>query len=163
VPVKSIYGWLGKWDGTWKSLLPKSHRPNRHPKAHIEVEIVLIVSIRREKGYIAPLLMYQELCERGYACSYGGMKPKPYDGGKFPGERVQLDVKYVPRKCLYGEKLYQFTVVDEYSRWSFREIYSAALFLQNLVKAAPFKIMGAQTDNGRTHTIRGQTRDTDTL
>jgi len=127
--------------------------------------------------------MFQELVERGYTRSYGGMKrffrrhfapptaplvsvekPKFYDGGKFPGERMQLDVKYVPRACLYGEKLYQFTAIDEYSRWCFREIYaehsaqSAKDFLKKLVKAAPFKIHEIQTDNGHewTNAMLGQ-------
>jgi len=183
VPVKSAYDWLSKWDGTWKTLVAKSHRPRSHPKAHTPEEIALMISITREKGFLPPLLMFQELLECGYTRSYGGMKrfirrhfstptaprvspdkPKPYDGGKFPGERMQLDVKYVPRVCLYGEKLYQFTAVDEYSRWCFREIYaehnenSAKDFLKKLVQAAPFKILEVQTDNGQewTKILSGQ-------
>ena len=183
VPVKSAYDWLTRWDGTWQSLAAKSHRPHSHPKAHTLEEISLMISITCEKGLLPPLLMFQELTERGYTRSYGGMKrfirrhfalptaprvspekPKVYDGGKFPGERLQLDVKYVPRVCLYGEKLYQFTAVDEYSRWCFREIYaehsdqSAKDFLKKLVKAAPFKILEVQTDNGHewTNALFGQ-------
>ena len=183
VPVKSAYDWLYKWDGTWQSLAAKSHRPHSHPKAHTEAEIALIIKIRREKGFIAPLLMYQELLERGYTRSYGGMKrflrkrfgrtkeafvkpekPKVYDGGIFPGERVQIDVKYVPKSSLYGEKLYQYTLVDEFSRWCYREIHAehsahaSGLFLRNAVKAAPFKIYEAQTDNGHefTNALFGQ-------
>jgi transposase InsO family protein len=129
--------------------------------------------------------MYQELCERGYTRSYGGMKrfirkhfgapkaplvspekPKVYDGGTFAGERVQIDVKYVPKASLYGEKLYQYTLVDEFSRWCYREIYaehnevSSGLFLRNAVKAAPFKIRMVQTDNGHefTNALFGQKR-----
>ena len=183
VPLKSAYDWLAKWDGTWKSLMNKSHRPHSHPKAHTADEIALMVTVTREKGFMAPLLMFQELTERGYTRSYGGMKrffrrhfaapsnplvsaekPKAYDGGKFPGERVQLDVKYVPRVCLYGERLYQFTAVDEYSRWCFRGIYvehnevSAKDFLKKLITEAPFKIIEIQTDNGQewTNALFGQ-------
>jgi transposase InsO family protein len=183
VPVKSTYDWLAKWDGTWQSLAAKSHRPHGHPRAHTPEEVALMISVTREKGFLPPLLMFQELVERGYTRSYGGMKrffrrhfatpaaplvspekPKVYDGGKYPGERVQLDVKYVPKACLYGEKLYQFTAVDEYSRWCFREIYaehsdqSARDFLKKLVKAAPFRILEIQTDNGHewTNELRGQ-------
>jgi transposase InsO family protein len=143
----------------------------------------LIVSVRRECGFIAPLLMYQELLERGYTRSYGGLKrflrkrfaapaaplahpkkPKAYEGGTYPGERVQIDVKYVPKECLYGERLDQYTLVDEYSRWCYREIhaehsnYISALFLRNAVGAAPFKIQMAQTDNGHefTNALFGQ-------
>lgn len=190
VPIKSTYDWLYKWDGTWESLVPKSHRPHGHPKAHTDEEVNLIIAVTREEGFLAPLLLYQELVERGYRRSYGGMKrfvrrhfaaptaplvkadkPKAYDGGKFPGERVQIDVKYVPRTCLYGEKLYQYTAVDEYSRWCFREVYSehsdysAQLFLRKLVSAAPFKIKEVQTDNGHewTNALSGQKCDLPTL
>jgi transposase InsO family protein len=190
VPVKTAYDWLNKWDGTWQSLAAKSHRPHGHPNAHSPEEIALMIEITRECGFLAPLLMYQELVERGYKRSYGGMKrfvrrhfaaptaplvsadkPKAYDGGKFPGERVQIDVKYVPKVCLYGEKLYQYTAVDEYSRWCFREIYSehsdysSKLFLQKLSETAPFKIHEVQTDNGHewTNALFGQKRDMPTL
>lgn len=185
VPVKTAYDWLNKWDGTWKSLADKSHRPHGHPKAHTETEIQMMISVTRECGFLSPLMMYQELCERGYTRSYGGMKrffrkhfaaptaplvlpkkPKVYDGGKYPGERVQLDVKYVPKASLYGEKLYQYTLVDEFSRWCYREIYAehnehaSSLFIRNAVKAAPFKIKEAQTDNGYefTNALGGQKR-----
>jgi len=164
----------------------KSHRPHNHPKAHTEAEIKMMIGVTRECGFLPPLLMYQELLERGYTRSYGGMKrflrkhfaaptaplvrpekPKVYEGGIFPGERVQIDVKYVPKSCLYGEKLYQYTLVDEYSRWCYREIHaelsevSSSIFLRNAVKAAPFKIHAAQTDNGFefTNALRGQKRE----
>jgi predicted SAM-dependent methyltransferase len=74
VAIKTAYDWQYKWDGTWRSLVAKSRRPNSHPKAHTEKEIALIIEVRREQGFIAPLLMYQELVERGYTRSYGGMK-----------------------------------------------------------------------------------------
>ena len=183
VPVKTAYDWLYRWDGTWQSLAAKSHRPHKHPKAHTTAEIQMMINVTCECGFLPPLLMYQELCERGYTRSYGGMKrfyrkhfaaptaplvnpkkPEVYDGGTFPGERVQIDVKYVPRACLYGEKLYQYTLVDEYSRWCYREIhaehsaYISGLFIRRAVKAAPFKIKMAQTDNGQefTNALFGQ-------
>ena len=186
VPIKTAYDWLCKWDGTWQSLAAKSHRPHSHPKAHTEAEAQMIISVTRECGFLPPLLMYQELCERGYTRSYGGMKrfirkrftrptkplvkpekPKAYDGGAFPGERVQIDVKYVPKACLCGERLYQYTLIDEHSRWCYREIhrehndYVAGIFLRNAVKVAPFKIKEAQTDNGWefTNAIWGQKRE----
>ena len=189
IPVKSVYDWFKRWDGTWKSLEAKSHRPHRHPKAHTEAEVELMIKIRREKGFIEPLLMYQELLERGYTRSYGGMKrflrkrfasptaplaspekPKAYEGGKYPGDRVQIDVKFVPKLCLYGEKLYQYTLVYEFSRWCYREIhnehsaYISGLFIRRAAKAAPFKIREAQTDNGHefTNAIFGQSPDNPT-
>ena len=186
VAVKSAYDWLYKWDGTWQSLVAKSHRPHSHPNAHTEAEIKMMIEVTRAHGFLAPLLMYQELLERGYTRSYGGMKrflrkhfkqptaplvrpekPKPYDGGTYPGERAQIDVKYVPKASLYGEKLYQYTLVDEYSRWCYREIhpehsdYISSHFLRRAVKVAPFSICEVQTDNGHefTNAMFGQKRE----
>ena len=82
-------------------------------------------------------------------------KPKPYQRADYPGQKVQIDVKYVPSRCVAnGQKYYQFTAVDECTRWAFREMYderstySARDFLLNLVTIAPFPIRLAQTDNG---------------
>jgi transposase InsO family protein len=189
VPVKTAYDWLYKWDGSWQSLAAKSHRPHSHPNAHSDEEIQLMITVTRDCGFLPPLLMYQELLERGYTRSYGGLKrfyrkhfaspaaplvrpkkPEVYDGGKYPGERVQIDIKYVPKANLYGERLYQYTLIDEYSRWCYREIYAehnehvSDLFIRNAVKAAPFKIRMAQTDNGYefTNVLFGQKREDST-
>jgi hypothetical protein len=74
---------------------------------------------------------------------------------------VQIDVKYVPKECIARrvahssyKSYYQFTAVDEYSRWTYRQMYddkssySAKLFLNELFIAAPFDIHIVQTDNG---------------
>jgi transposase InsO family protein len=146
----------------------------------------MMIGVRRACGFLPPLLMYQELRERGYTRSYGGLKrfirkhfaapaaplvkpkkPQVYDGGKYPGERVQIDVKHVPKVSLYGEKLYQYTLVDEFSRWCYREIhaelseYASSLFVRNALKAAPFEIREVQTDNGYefTKALFGQKRE----
>ncbi len=51
--------------------------------------------------------------------------PKPYETPKTAGERVQIDVKYVPDTCLVKgmPKLYQYTAVDEATRLRFRVIF----------------------------------------
>lgn len=54
-------------------------------------------------------------------------RPKPYQQMTFPGERVQMDVKIVPRVCKAGEaaqnRLVQYTAIDEYSRLWFLKAY----------------------------------------
>jgi transposase len=116
--VKTIYDWLKRWDGTWQSLMDRSHKPKSHPKQHTDEEVQLIIDIYREKPSIEPLLLWQELKERGYTRSFGGTKrfvrkkfgfgrktkipknkPKLYHGGQFPGEKLQLDVKFMPSEC----------------------------------------------------------------
>ena len=75
----------------------------------------------------------------------------------YPGQRVQVDVKHVPSSCIVsenGERYYQYTAIDEYSRFRFvaafkeQSTYSSVQFLDMLVKAFPFKIECIQTDNG---------------
>ena len=93
-------------------------------------------------------------------------EPKPYEEMTYPGERVQVDVKYVPKKCMSkelqerGEKYYQYTGIDEYTRirylWFSNEhsTYESAKFIDKLVKAMPFEIKEIQTDNGFEFTNR---------
>ena len=72
----------------------------------------------------------------------------------------------MPKASLYGKKLYQYTLVDEFSRWCYREIHPAfsdhvsSQPLLGAVKAAPFEIREVQTDNGHefTNAIFGQKR-----
>ena len=101
--------------------------------------------------------------------------PKPYEKMAYPGQRVQIDVKYVPAVCLSNpairdEKFFQYTALDEYSRWRYVEAfeehntYSSAMFLEHLIKAFPFPIECVQTDNGPEFTNRFTTyRDKPTL
>lgn len=82
--------------------------------------------------------------------------PQPYDTPKIAGERVQIDVKYVPKDCLVKgmPQLYQYTAVDECTRLRCRVIFdehsnwNAVRFLHYVRKKFPFRIQGVQTDNG---------------
>lgn len=51
--------------------------------------------------------------------------PKPYEKMQYPGQRIQIDVKYVPALCISvpGKKFYQYTAIDEYSRYRFLEAF----------------------------------------
>ena len=76
-----------------------------------------------------------------------------------PGELVEIDVKYVPRK-LDNKRYYQFTAIDCASRWRYLKIYedndnkSAVDFVEELIKIASFKIKAIKTDNGFCFTNR---------
>lgn len=90
--------------------------------------------------------------------------PKPYEQMQYPGQRVQIDVKFVPAVCLVneakGKSFYQYTAIDEYSRFRYLEAfeehntYSSAVFLEHLIQAFPFPIHCVQTDNGTEFTKR---------
>ena len=59
-----------------------------------------------------------------------------------------------------GQKYYQYTAVDECSRWTYREMYdehstySSLDFLKKLILNAPFPLREVQTDNGSEFTNR---------
>ena len=93
-------------------------------------------------------------------------KTKPYIQMTFPGERVQIDVKTVPSRCIVGQfKLYQYTAIDEFSRIRFLKIYgekstyTSYKFLLEVIKRFPFKIYTVRTDNGAEFTKRLISKD----
>jgi len=173
VSRKAIYEWRNKYDGNWKSLMDKSHRPHHHPAEHTPEEYDLI---RRywEKNQDDRIVLWQKIRDKGYMRSYKSMcrairrmqlgntekarkgyKPKPYEQMTYPGQKVQIDVKFVPKYCVAGEeKYYQYTAIDEYTRLVYREMYdehstySSQDFIRKVVKFFPFKIELVQTDNG---------------
>ena len=73
--------------------------------------------------------------------------PKPYEQMQRPGQRIQIDVKVVPRSCIADPqlKLYQYTAIDEYSRYRIlgaypeQRTYSSANFLRKLSLHLPAK------------------------
>jgi transposase len=171
---KTVIKWAKRWDGTAESLRDRSRRPHHHPRQHSEEEIKKIRQVVKKHDWSDLLLAFQELQERhGYKRSYGAFKRivarmkaakpkkkkrrknKPYQRAAYPGQKLQLDVKFVPSKCIAnGQKYYQFTAKDECTRWTYREMYeehstySAHDFLLKLIEKAPFPIREIQTDNG---------------
>ncbi len=82
-------------------------------------------------------------------------KSQPYQRVDYPEQKVQIDVKFVPSYCVAcGQKYYQYTAVDECTRWTYREIYdehstySYVDFLKKLILNSPFRTREIQTDNG---------------
>lgn len=174
VSRKTVHKWLKRYNGTLESLEYKSHRPKSSPNAHTERELKLIRRLVKKHKWHDLILAYQELIERyGYSRSYGGFKrvvskmkdkkpkkktvkkPKPYKRADYVGQKVQVDVKFVPSDCTVdGKKYYVYIAVDECSRWAYRQMYeehstySSYQFLLELVEAAPFPIREIQTDNG---------------
>ena len=172
-----VYRWMKRYDGTPQSLADKSHRPHHHPNQHTSEELKLIADMRKRNTNAGLVVFWVKLRQRGYSRSITGLYrvlqktgqltvkppnpkyiPKPYEKMFYPGQRVQIDVKVVPTSCIVGdakgEKFYQYTAIDEYSRFRYLEAfkeqstYSSAIFLEHLVKAFKFPIECVQTDNG---------------
>lgn len=172
-----VYRWLNRYDGSINSLAYRSRRPHHHPNQHTDDEIALIKNMRRRNPHDGLVVFWVKLKQRGYQRSISGLwrilaklnlspvkppnpkyVPKPYEQMLYPGQRVQVDVKHVPSSCIvgqaYGQKFYQYTAIDEFSRFryveAFEEIstYSSKVFLEHMLKAFPFKVECVQTDNG---------------
>ena len=179
-----IYRWSKRYDGTLKSLEDRSHRPHSHPNQHRPDEIKLIQDMRRRNPNAGLVVFWVKLRLRGYTRSISGLYrflrksgqmteklpnpkyiPKPYEQMQYPGQRVQIDVKFVPKSCLVGAAAeeggyYQYTFLDEYSRFRYLEAfqehstYSSAEFIKHCAKKFPFVIECVQTDNGPEFTNR---------
>ena len=183
---KTIYRWREKYDGTAKSLKNKSRRPHGHPRQHKEEEIKMIKDYKNKNKETGLVVLWIKLRKAGYTRSITSLyrvmqrlgiyektpskrkeyEVKEYEKMRYPGERVQVDVKYVPSKSLTKEiremegRYYQYTAIDEYTRkrvlWASKEVSTLASteFIKVMVKKFPFKIECIQTDNGTEFTNR---------
>ena len=172
-----IYRWKKRYDGTLASLADRSRRPHHHPNEHTPQEIKLIRDMYRKNKHLGLVVLWVKLKQRGYSRSITGLWrilkkqkltpvkppnpkyiPKPYEQMLYPGQRVQVDVKQVPSACIVGaakgEKYYQYTAIDEFSRFRYLEAFkecsthSSDVFLKHILKAFPFNVECIQTDNG---------------
>lgn len=164
-----IYFWKTRWNGSVESLACQSRRPHHHPNQHTEAELNLIRNMRRRNPTLGMIELWQRLRKRGYTRCPESLfrvmrklgifpqikvrtpyKPKPYEQMQYPGQRVQVDMKVVPLKCLANpeERLYQYTAIDEYTRLSYlgaypeQSAYSSADFLEKMVTGSNAVVYG---------------------
>jgi len=155
-----------------------------HPSQHSKMEIDLVIKVHRHNKRLGMVCLWMHLkMNFGYTRSLSALykllrrenvidspkkrkrrKNKPYEPILMPGERFQIDVKHIPKECLVGslsgKKLYQYTAIDECTRWRhiavFDEIstFSSVEFLYQVLERFPFEISCIQTDNGSEFTSR---------
>ena len=121
----------------------------------------LIRDMRRRNPTLGMVELWHRLRQRGYARrpeslfrvmrklglfpgekQKSSYKPKPYEQMTYPGQRVQVDVKVVPQRCITDPelRLFQYTAIDEFTRLRFlaaypeQSTYSSADFLKKLAK-----------------------------
>lgn len=187
---RTIYRWRKRYDGTLASLKDKSRRPHHHPNEHTEEEIKLIKNYKANNKETGLVVLWVKLREAGYTRTIQGLyhvmqrigiykkspskkkesEPKEWISGTYPGEKVQIDVKNVPKKCMSkelqekNEKYYQYTGIDEFTRirytWFTNEhsTYMSSEFAKRIVKyfkeQYDIEIKTIQTDNGFEFTNR---------
>ena len=196
---RTIYRWIERYDGTLESLKDKSRRPHSHPNQQTEAEIELIKRYKANNKKTGLVVLWAKLKRAGYTRTVQGLyiamkrmgiykktpskkkkyEPIEWEEMKYPGQRVQVDVKQVPTNCLTkelqerGEKYYQYTAIDEYTRKRYlwftnaHDTYASTEFVERLIKVFPFKVECIQTDNGFEFTNRlswnGFNKDKETL
>ena len=183
---RTIYRWRKKYDGTLESLKDKSRRPHHHPNEHTEKEIKMIKNYKKNNKETGLVVLWVKLRKAGYTRTIQGLyqvmvrlgiytkapskkkgvQPPSVPIAKYPGERVQIDVKYVPMECLTkelkeeGRRFFQYTAIDEYTRIRYtyfceeHSTYESTNFVNRLIRYFPFKIELIQTDNGFEFTNR---------
>ncbi|HKK95189.1 MAG TPA: DDE-type integrase/transposase/recombinase [Anaerovoracaceae bacterium] len=172
-----VYRQLEKYDGDVRSLALRSRKPHHHPNTHANNELALIKKMLRRNGKYGLAEVYVRCQSKGYSRSFGSMcrqirkkgykktvsKRKSYTryeglDGAYPGDKVQIDIKYVPEEDIrfpaYGERYYQITAIDEYSRKRALKIvnekstHETKKFLKELEGRMGFPIKMIQVDNG---------------
>jgi transposase InsO family protein len=181
--VSELYGisrsTLWRWRKRYKrfgeaglSPLPRSTRRRRiTPETEAE-----ILKIRRERGYgpqriqlylkrfhglvVSSCTVWNVLRRNKMPALYMTRYNKPAKIAwrryvkSHPGETIQIDVKFIRNPSAGGRKLYQFTAVDDCTRYRVIRIYSrnttrsAIDFFETVKQVFPAKIREVQTDNG---------------
>lgn len=177
---QNVKRWRDRYDGSWDSLRNLSRRPHSHPNQHRTEELNLIQQKYQRYGHEGLAEVYVKCVRQGYQRSYDSMckqiREKGWNRGKestpktypkstweaapvsYPGEKVQIDIKYVPTQCIawdsHGKRYYQITAIDEYSRKRVcklvdeKSVTHTATFLIDIEKQFGFNIETIQTDNG---------------
>ena len=89
------------------------------PNQHTQEELKLIADMHRRNPNVGIVELWARMRKRGYTRTVESLwrvmrregwtaqvekkkpyKPKPYEQMQYPGQRVQIDVKVVPRRCI---------------------------------------------------------------
>ncbi len=178
----SLMRWMKLFDGTKDSLVSKSKRPlTVHPNAHTEEELKNIKNLIRRNPNIGlselygklkhkyaytrhPSSLFRFLRKQGILVEPEHTKPakrvnKPYNTPIFPGIKMQLDVKHVPKTTYSNweddkQKFYQYTIIDEATRERFLyaydeyNSYTTVDFVKRAIIYFGYVPSMIQTDNG---------------
>lgn len=177
----SFWRWRKRYDGTEASLADRSHRPlSEHPRKTPRETAYKIKCLRdqaKRNAWSSVDVWARLNLLAGCSASYStvlrclkrldGYEPyktnpkrkhdKKYHTPEAPGEKWQVDVKYVPSECrapgLEG-RFYQYTFLDEATRKRFlyytneHSMYETVRGLGEAIGFFGYKPKAIQTDNG---------------
>jgi transposase InsO family protein len=177
IPRKTFYYWLAVWqrdpDHFVENVALTDHTPKRQPRLTDEKTRDLIIRLRKRSKY-GPERLKLLLAERGVTRSSAGIakvlkraglikkhrrkikkKYKKFSAFiKRPGERVQVDVAYLPHLFGKTHRQYVYQAIDLHTRMATSVIYPECTptntvdFLKRTMGFFPFTVEKFQFDNG---------------
>lgn len=175
---KTFYKWRRRyqeWGRDFHALKDRSRRPHSHPKT-ISMQLAQRVVTMRSKTRYGPRRISHYLAQEGISISVYGVyrvlqraglvrkrrsrprkKPQSYAMAA-PGQRVQIDVKYLPPLHLKNRpeplRQYLYNAIDDCTRLQVAYVSSeltpqaSIRFLHMVNRVFPFPIQEVQTDHG---------------
>jgi transposase InsO family protein len=182
VVPKTYYCWWNRFVGSGfdiASLVPRSRKPHNSPAKTKGRKLKWIRYYRTEFRYGPERIQMYLKINHGIAISRSTIgevikreglrlrrnRKMPLNKHTrryslpWPGDRVQMDIKYVPRK-INEEQFYVFNAIDDCTRWRMSKLYcnkgipEAVDFLKFVHRTAPFIIKCIQLDNDTAFTYR---------
>lgn len=177
IPSKTFYYWLNVWkadpDNFAKNVANTDTTPKNMPFITDKATTELIIRLRK-KSKFGPKRLQLLLRERGIIISASGIykvlkreglikkrkkkrkkKYKKYTAFmKAPGERVQVDVVWLPKLFNKTHRQYVYQAIDLYTRATFSAVYTECTprasihFLKRVQKFFPFEVSTFQFDHG---------------
>ncbi len=157
--------------GGWYRIPTQSSRPQHHPK-ELTLSMARRIVAKRQEIKRSAEVVHQELLNEGCRVSISSVKrtldrqgllkkrspwrryhvsqPRPYVEN--PGDLVELDTIHLMKTPT--ERIYIFTLIDVYSRWTYARAYerantkSALNFLARARMASSFSFLHIQSDHG---------------
>lgn len=177
VPRKTLSYWVSVWqsdpDNFSKNVATSNTTPKTMPRLTDEATTALIVRLRKKSRY-GPARLQLLLAERGVVMSVSGIakvlrraklvktrrrktkkKYKKYTAFMVrPGQKVQVDVAYLPKLFGKSHRQYVYQAIDLHTRMTFSAVYpectpqSTVAFLKRVIKFFPFAVEIFQFDHG---------------
>ncbi len=175
---KTYYKWFKRYQDAHSNaaaLQDRSRRPKTHPKTAPPEVVKKVIALRKKTDYGPRRLQFflerdeklsisvfgvYKILNRASLIKRYARKRKKYQSYAayihFPGQKVQVDVKYVPwsKGQKRSERLYQYSAKDLFTKSRFILCYpelsaqNSVDFLERARRFFPFPIRCVQTDNG---------------
>lgn len=174
---RAFYKWKQRYEAFGEAgLYDRSRTPRHSPRATPREVVSKILYLRQHYHFgpariaaylkrfhrltVAPSSVHRLLSKHGMNRLPANQKHrrhttrwKRYEKAQ-PGQRLQVDVKFLERIPGTQKRLYQFTAIDDCTRIRILKVYDACnqrtaiRFIDEVLRRLPFRVLVIQTDNG---------------